>query len=101
MTIEQRRFPRTELNEETIYFLRVNSSQSSERIYSPATIIDISKGGAGMRVGIPHEVDDELWLEGIEGFTGAQSAHVKWVQDLAGNDQYTIGVEFKGVESRL
>jgi len=96
MTTEQRRFPRTELNEETIYFLRINSAKSDERIYSPATIIDISKGGLGLRVGIPHEIDDELWLEGIDGFTGAQSARVKWVKDLTDNEMFSIGVEFEG-----
>ena len=97
MNNEQRRFPRTILNEETIYFLRIDSENENERIYSPATITDVSKGGLGMRVGIPHDIDDELWLEGIDGFTGAQSARVKWVKDTANQELFSIGVEFEGV----
>jgi len=95
MSQEQRRFPRIALNEETIYFLRLDSN--SERIYSPATIIDVSKGGLGMQVGIPHDIDDELWLEGIEGFTGAQSARVKWVKQTPHKELFSIGVAFEGV----
>ncbi len=97
MSAEQRRFPRTSLNEETIYFLHIDAENSNERVYSPATIIDISKGGLGMQVGVPHEIDDELWLEGIEGFTGAQPARVKWVKNAADKELFTIGVAFEGV----
>ncbi|MBL1259647.1 MAG: PilZ domain-containing protein [Thiotrichaceae bacterium] len=97
MSQEQRRFPRTALNEETIYFLQLDKRDSNERIYSPATILDVSKGGLGMQVGIPHEIDDELWLEGIEGFTGAQAARVKWVKNTKNEELYSIGVAFEGV----
>jgi len=95
MSQEQRRFPRIALNEETIYFLHIDNK--SERIYSPATILDVSKGGLGMQVGIPHEIEDELWLEGIEGFTGAQSARVKWVKPTPNDELFSIGVAFEGV----
>ncbi len=97
MSQEQRRFPRTALNEETIYFLRQDKSNRNERTYSPATILDVSKGGLGMQVTIPHEIDDELWLEGIEGFTGVQSARVKWVKATQNEELYSIGVAFVGV----
>ncbi len=53
--------------------------------------------GLGMQVGVPHEIDDELWLEGIEGFTGAQPARVKWVKNAADKELFTIGVAFEGV----
>jgi len=97
MSQEQRRFPRTALNEEIIYFLHLDKRDNNERIYSPATIIDASKGGLGMQVGIPHEIDDELWLEGIEGLTGAQPARVKWVKATKNEERYSIGVAFEGV----
>jgi len=97
MSTEQRRFPRTALNEETIYFLHLDRDNRNERTYSPAIITDVSRGGLGMQVGIPHEIDDELWLEGVEGFTGAQSARVKWVKDTADKELFSIGVEFEGV----
>ncbi len=95
MSQEQRRYPRTALNEETIYFLHLDKRDSNERIYSPATIIDVSKGGLGMQVGIPHEIDEELWLEGIDGITGAQSARVKWIKAIRNAELYSIGVAFE------
>jgi len=95
MSQEQRRFPRILLNEETIYFSHLE--RKDERIYSPGTIIDVSKGGVGMQVSIPHEINDELWLEGIDGFTGAQSARVKWLKPSTNAELFTIGVEFEGV----
>lgn len=103
MPAEQRRFPRTSLNEESIYFLHTKTNEeNNERIYSPATIVDVSEGGLGMQVGIPHEIDDQLWLEGIDGFIGVQAARVKWVQDIADKEMFYIGVEFEGpsVDSR-
>ncbi len=98
MAIELRKFPRSSLNEETLYFLHAGKGSSAERIYSPATITNISKGGIGMQVGIPHKIDDELWLEGIEGFTGIQSAHVKWIISSRDKETFSIGVKFE--ESR-
>ncbi|HED40698.1 MAG TPA: PilZ domain-containing protein [Chromatiales bacterium] len=98
MDTEQRRFPRTPINEETIYFSHPDKENKSERTYSPAVITDISRGGVGMQVGIPHEIDDELWLEGLEGFTVAQPARVKWVKEHNDSDDtFSIGVEFGSV----
>lgn len=98
MTSEQRRFPRIPLNEETIYFLSLDAGAKHERIYSPAVITDISKGGVGMRVGVDHKVNDQIWLEGIAELTGAQPGYVKWVKN-SGDEHYYIGVEFEGIKS--
>ncbi len=95
MSNEQRHFPRTTLSEETIYFSRENNEPGNEPIYSPAIITDISQGGLGMQVGIAHEINDELWFEGIEGLNGMQSARVVWINDTESQEVFSIGVAFK------
>jgi len=92
MNINQRKYPRTAAAEATIYFSR--QEDESERIHYMGTITNTSQGGIGMRVNFPHQPEDELWLEGLDGFSKAQAGTVKWVKDID-LEIFEIGLQFK------
>jgi hypothetical protein len=91
MSIEQRKYPRIATSEETIYF-SVDKDEP-ERIHYMGTITNTSQGGVGMQVSFPHQPEDLLWLEGLEGHSSSQAATVKWIRD-AGAESYEIGLQF-------
>jgi hypothetical protein len=91
MSIEQRRFTRTPMSEETIYF---SSDPGNERTHYFGTIVNISIGGIGLRSTIAHKPNEELWFEGIEGYTGARSGKVRWNKEVQGEELYDIGIQF-------
>lgn len=93
MSSEQRLHPRVDYVEETIYFSEQRSRDRSERIHYSGTLVNLSKGGAGIKVSHPHTIDQELWLEGLEGFSGAQPGTVKWIKEY-GEESFEIGVQF-------
>lgn len=93
MSSEQRIHPRTEFVEETIYFSEQRHGHESERIHYSGTLVNISKGGAGMKVSHPHQIDEEIWLEGLEGFHKAQPGTVKWIKEHD-EESFEIGVQF-------
>lgn len=94
MSIDQRRFSRTPVTEDTIYFTHDNHDTDNDRIHYIGTIINISMGGIGLRSNIPHEANEELWFEGIEGYSGARPGKVRWQKDLQGKEQYELGIQF-------
>ncbi len=93
MSSEQRLHPRVDFVEETIYFSEQRNRHKSERIHYSGTLFNLSKGGAGIRVSHPHQIDEEIWLEGLEGFTKAQPGTVKWVKEH-NEEEFEIGVQF-------
>lgn len=93
MSSEQRIHTRTDLMEETIYFSENRRGHDSERIHYSGTLVNLSKGGAGMKVSHPHNINEELWLEGLEGFRKAQPGTVKWIKEH-NEESFEIGVQF-------
>ncbi len=93
MSSEQRIHPRAELIEETIYFSEQPSGHETNRIHYCGTLTNISKGGVGMKVGHPHQVNEEIWFEGLEGRHRAQSGTVKWLLEHD-EENFEIGVQF-------
>lgn len=93
MSHEQRLHPRTGLQEETIYFTEERRGYSNERIHYSGMLINISKGGIGLRASHPHGLNELLWFEGLEGISKAQPASVKWIK-ANGEEDFELGVEF-------
>ena len=91
MSIEQRQYPRITTSEETIYFSV--EKDEPERIHYTGTITNTSQGGVGMQVSFPHQPEDILWLEGLEGYSRAQATAVRWIRDT-GAETFEIGVQF-------
>ncbi len=93
MSAEKRKHPRTHISESTIYHTQEGGSGNSDRTHYMGTITNISIGGVGMRVGFAHKLNDELWLEGLEGFSEKRSGKIKWSLDLD-DEHYEIGIQF-------
>ena len=92
MSIDHRRYPRVSTSEATIYFSKQGGD--SERIHYMGTITNTSQGGIGMQVNFPHQSDDLLWIEGLDGHSNAQVSTVKWVKDID-SESFEIGLQFK------
>ncbi len=93
MSSEQRIHPRTEFMEETIYFSEQHSGDKKERIHYSGTLVNLSKGGVGMKVSHPHQINEEICIEGLEGFRNAQPGTVKWIKEH-NEESFEIGVQF-------
>jgi len=91
--MDHRKYPRATTSEETIYFSR--QEDDSERIHYLGTITNTSQEGVGMRVNFPHQPEDELWLEGLDGFSQAKPSTVRWCKDI-GPESFEIGLQFRG-----
>ena len=94
MSAEKRKYPRTRISESTIYHTRESDIDSADRTHYMGTITNISLGGVGMQVGFAHELNDELWLEGLEGFSEKRSGKIKWSIDLGDEEHYEVGIQF-------
>jgi len=94
MSSEQRTHPRTVTQEEIIYFSNLQRDYEIERIHYIGTLINISKGGVGMRVNLPHYINEELWFEGLEGISKAQPGLVRWITTDSYLENYEMGIEF-------
>ncbi len=92
MTLDQRRYKRTERSEELLYF-------DDENIRYPGTIIDMSEYGLGVKANIAHRVGDELCFEGIEYLPLTLSGVVKWVHQTDDEDNYSMGIELEGAKN--
>lgn len=89
---DKRRHPRFSTHLETIYF---SAELGDERMYYPGVIISRSRDGLGMDVNFPHEISDNIWLEGLEGIPSPIKATVQWSSQHAMElNQYTIGLSF-------
>ena len=94
MSNEQRVHPRTAIYEEIIYFSKHQGGHEIERIHYYGTLINISKGGVGMKVNLPHHINEELWFEGLEGINRAQPGTVKWLRAESDQESFEMGIEF-------
>ena len=92
MSIDHRKYPRVSISEETIYFSK--QEDDSERIHYMGTITNTSQGGVGMRVNFPHQPDDVLWVEGLDGHSTSQASTVRWVKGIDA-ESFEIGLQFK------
>ncbi len=91
MTQEGRVHPRTKTYLEVTYFTD-ESTVELGRNYFFGTVLDVSKGGAGLLTEWPHEPNEKLWLEGLHNCTGAVRVEVRWVKHYY--DKYNLGVKF-------
>ena len=94
VSTEQREYERYAAAEDIIYSSMDRSSVMPQRIYHPGRIVNKSQGGMAMRVTTPHEVDETLWLEGVEGHTSACLAAVRWIRELRMGELFEVGVQF-------
>lgn len=95
MDADKRQHSRIATSLETIYFTEHGDGDDAERLHYFGTIVNISKSGVGMVVNCPHEIDEELWLEGIHQAPGPLAGQVRWVADH--QDKYAIGVQFRAL----
>ncbi len=93
MSSEQRIHPRTELAEETIYFREQYNGHKNERIHYSGRLVNLSKGGVGMKVNHPHQINEEICLDGLDGFNKTQVGTVKWIKEYDA-ESFEIGVQF-------
>jgi hypothetical protein len=82
------------MREEIIYFSKHQSGYETDRIHYSGTLINISKGGVGMKVNLPHHINEELWFEGIEGINRAQPGTVKWLRAENDQESFEMGIQF-------
>lgn len=98
MSIEQRKYPRIDTTDETIYFtiaqVRYGDSEQEDRIHHPGVITNTSAGGIGMRVSVPHDINEQLWLEGLEDSPAARAGTVRWVRDIDQGEHFELGLQF-------
>lgn len=98
MSVEQRKYPRIETKDETIYFtiaqVRYGDSEEEDRIHHPGVITNVSEGGIGMRVNVPHGIRDQLWVEGLDGHPAARAGTVRWVRDTDQGEHFELGLQF-------
>ncbi len=94
MPREKRRYPRTTMYEETIYFAILDFPPKTERIHYVGTITNVSNGGIGAKVLFEHTPGEEVFFEGLNGDESTQRGVVKWTRTSAQADGYEIGVEF-------
>ena len=89
MSNEQREAPRVNTTMETIYYTEDNHDG---RVHYPGKIINVSKGGIGMIVNYPHQLNDQIWLEGIEESNSSPVAgKIQWIN--GDNGEYLLGVK--------
>lgn len=95
MKDEQRRHPRVNTQVETIYFTETKTAAGQERLYHPGLVMDQSPGGLGIRVNTRHDIDEHIWLEGMDIAPTPLEACIRWIMDVAEDaDEYRIGVEY-------
>lgn len=92
MNEDKRRHARVVASLETIYYTE-HGDEDAERLHYFGMITNVSDGGVGMVVNCPHDIGEELWLEGVGRTSGPQAARVRWIADY--QDRYTIGVQFR------
>lgn len=95
MDTDKRRHARINTALETIYFKEEGETEGDEadRMHYFGTITDMSKGGVGMTVTCPHDVNEKLWLEGIGDSSVPLPGIVRWVQSRQ-EEEYRIGIQF-------
>ena len=95
MDADKRQHARIDTSLETIYY--TEHGDDAERLHYFGTITNMSNGGVGMVVNCPHEINEELWLEGIEKATAPLAGLVRWVSNH--QDKYAIGIQFRSIAS--
>jgi len=94
MSTEQRQHTRHPVLEQIIYSTMDTSGTFPERVYHPGIIVNKSQGGVGMRVTSPHQVNDTLWLEGIDDNSAARLASIRWVKELETDELFEMGLQY-------
>ena len=92
MDSEQRQHARIKTSLETIYFTEEGKGDDAERMHFFGTIVNMSKGGVGMTVTCPHELNEKLWLEGVGQSSSPLPGVVRWIRNR--QDKYDIGIKF-------
>ncbi len=97
MEHDQRQHTRVDLSLETIYYAEDVIGDERDRMHYFGTITNMSKGGVGMVVGSPHEVNEELWLEGIGQSPMPLAGLVRWIRSYQG--KYEMGLQFRSADA--
>lgn len=93
MERDKRQYARIDLSLETIYYAEDGVGEEAERMHYFGTITNMSKGGVGLIANFPHEVNEELWLEGIGQSSAPLAGLVRWVRTY--QDKYELGLQFR------
>jgi len=95
MKDDQRLYPRIETSLDTIYFTEMKTDAGSERLYYPGVVTDKSQGGLGIKALNEHDINEHIWLEGIEVSPKPREACIRWISTASeASDEFRMGVEF-------
>ncbi|MFQ5470906.1 MAG: PilZ domain-containing protein [Gammaproteobacteria bacterium] len=92
-----RRHPRIETIIDTIYYNYDEGNLEDGRMYYPGKIVNISKGGVGMIANYPHDIEDQIWLEGLPGISSPCKSSIRWTK--IDGDCFHVGVRFDQVSN--
>lgn len=93
MMAENRRYPRTESDTDTLYYIEDSTDLGNERMYYPGHVRDTSQAGLGLVTHTTHLIDQHIWLEAPSLQRKAVEARIRWINACENDDQYHIGVE--------
>ncbi len=88
MRIELRKEARISAHS-TIAYQRANGNGAG---WQQATLLDLGKGGAALRLEQPHRLHEALCLDGLPAGGEPRQAIVRWVRK--DREHYHVGVEF-------
>jgi len=89
---KERRYPRKKVEREIMCFTEYASGAEMGRSYFFATLVDISKNGAGLKMEQDCAPDDEIWLHGFETASEGVPGKVIWTKKTG--DSYSLGLHF-------
>jgi len=89
---KERQYPRKKLARDIMCFTEYNSEGGTGRSYFFATLVDVSKNGAGIKTEQNCAPDDEIWLHGFDAAAEGVSGKVIWTKKAG--DLYSLGLHF-------
>ncbi|MFC1602760.1 PilZ domain-containing protein [Pseudomonadota bacterium] len=89
---KERQYPRKKITRDIMCFTEYASEGGAGRSYFFATLVDVSKNGAGLKIEQSCAPDDEIWLHGLDAASESISGKVVWTQKAG--DSYSLGLHF-------
>ncbi len=89
---KERQYPRKKLTRDIMCFTEYPGETGIGRSYFFATLVDLSKNGAGLKIEQSCAPDDEIWLHGLEAVQDGILGQVVWAKKT--DDLYSLGLRF-------
>ena len=89
---KERRYPRKKVTRDIMCFTEYPSEAGVGRSYFFATLVDVSKNGAGLKIEQSCIPDDEIWLHGLGTVSEKVPGKVVWTKKMG--DLYSLGLHF-------